>query len=309
MPQLSDSKKRNTIILITICSLIFIIAISYSIYNLIYRSDKIEVGIYYAPFIARVEIDNQPVKNNKVTWLTPGSHHLRATLDNFSDVDLTVEVTKDTDNLYGQLLPANAEGERIMAQYQSDYNFINALTSASSIELGEQNRQTWPIISALPIKNALFSIGYSISNDRQLTIFVNADTTYLNDAVNLLKSHTTTDHPIAKYNITFPQWKNPLDQRLNPSTTNDPQEFLSQTYQNITVDNLTIRPGQYSSDNNYYYTTITTGLTEHYNFVTYRAILIKKDNSWQLISTPQPIATTYNSPEVNIDILNAVNNL
>lgn len=302
--------KRNTIILVIVCAIIFFGVIGYSIYQTIYRSDKVKVGVYYAPFVAQVKIDDIIVKNNSTTWLTLGEHNILVSYDGFDDFTATAEITDETGNIYGALTPNTPAGEQIMQTYKNDYDFIGSLSSASSVLLGEQNRQKWPIITYLPITNTLFSLGYSISADNHLTININADTTYLDNAVDTLKKYATADAPIAQYDIIFTQWNNPLQNLFTSNNSSDAKEYLTQGYRSTNPDlNLTINTGKYSQDNQYYYTTITTGYEERYNLIIYRAILTHQGESWRLIATPQPIATTYNTTDTPIDILTAANNL
>ncbi len=302
--------KRNTIILIVICTIIILGLIIFGIVRAIIRSHQVEIGIYYAPFTAQVKLNDETIKNNSTIWIDPGEYHITVSLDHFTTLNTTSTVDQSTTNLYGSLSPSDEEGQRIMETYRADYDIIQSLNSAAAIALGEAQRAKWPLISALPISNPLFSIGYNISTNDRLTININAATTYLDDAIHTLKSHLTTNDSLANYNIAFNDWTNPLTDQFRSNTSQDPIEYLIQGYRHLNPDlNLVIQSGNYANNGQYYYTTITTGFDERYSIVTYRAILKKDGTSWQPTSTPQPIVTTYNTPEVSTDILNAANNL
>lgn len=302
--------KRNTIIIIIISAILVLGLIIFGIVRAIIRSGQIEVGVYYAPFIAKVELNGKTIKNNSTIWVDPGEYSIKVSLDHFIPIETTYTINESNHDLYGALTPSDEEGRRIVGEHRSDFGIIESLNSATATAVGEAQRAQWPIISALPITNALFSIGYNITSDNLLTIIVNSPDTYLDSAINTLKGYATKEYPIANYNISFTQWTNPLINRFTPHDNSDPQAFLTQGYRDLNPDlNLVINTGKFSADNQYFFTTITTGLSENYDLVTYRAVLKQLNNSWQLISTPQPIITTYNTPNTPIDILNSANDL
>lgn len=304
-----DAHKRNIIIITIIGGLLFLSVAGFAIFQAISRIGKVEVGVYYAPFTATVELNGEKTKNNNKTWLTPGTYEVHVSLDNFSEIAKTIEITTETENIFGSLTPSNEEGERIMSEHESDYAYIDALSSAASVALGENNRKKWPIIADLPISNTLFSLGYSVATDGHLILTVNSSSSYLDTAISQLKNLSSAEDPLAQYDILFSKWTNPLDSLFKTSSSStDPTAFLTQGYSDAPDSlNLNIIPGHLDGD--YYYTIVTTGLASHYNLVTHRAVLKRNNNSWQLTSTPQPIATTYNTPDTPLKILNAVNNL
>ena len=134
-------------------------------------------------------------------------------------------------------------------------------------------------------------------------IYPSASNTYLESAIDKLKS-IKQDTPLAKYDITIKSLQNPLKDQLIDNNSNNPLEFLRQGYQNV---NCTVNEG--IRDENYYYTTITTGSIEEFNIVTYRIIIEYFNNKWRLVSTPYPLLTIYNTPDVSVQTLTAVNNL
>ena len=171
------------------------------------------------------------------------------------------------------------------------------------IAKGNAEREKWPVITKLPIKNSLFTIGYIVDEQENLTINITASETYIDMAINKLKK---LDSELSKYNIKIKDFDNPFDIELQASTTTTPSDFLREVLSNATTD-FAIKADTISGD--YYCAAITTGSEETYNLVTYHAILKKTNNSWILVSTPYPILTTTNTPDTPSDILNLTNNL
>lgn len=171
------------------------------------------------------------------------------------------------------------------------------------IAKGNAEREKWPIISKLPIKNSLFTIGYIVDEEENLTVNITANETYIDTAINKLKK---LDPELSKYNITIKQFNNPFAVNPQTSTATTPSDFLREILSNTAID-FVIKSDTTSGD--YYCATITTGSEETYSLVTYHAILQKINNSWHLMSTPYPILTTTNTPETPSDILNLANNL
>lgn len=155
----------------------------------------------------------------------------------------------------------------------------------------------------LPINNAVFSLGYTIKEGDKFLIIIEASDTYLESAVNTLKS-LPQDKSLAEYDITIKNFQNPFAKSFISNNSSSPLDFLRQGYQNI---NCTVNEG--IKDNNYYYTTITAGDPKQFNVVTYRVLIEYISNQWRLTTTPYPLLTTYNTPDVPVQILDAINKL
>ena len=69
-------KKRNTLIVIIIGSILFLAIITFAIIQLIGRIGKVSVNVSYAPFIAEVTANNVKLKNNTTNYLAPGEYQV-----------------------------------------------------------------------------------------------------------------------------------------------------------------------------------------------------------------------------------------
>ncbi len=296
-------KKRNTLIVIIIGSILFLAIITFAIIQLIGRIGKVSVNVSYAPFIAEVTANNVKLKNNTTNYLAPGEYQVTVSSPNFETLQETVTIKEDTTDIYGMLGPNTEEGQRIYDKYQDDFLEVQALYGKASIAEGEAQRKEWPILSFLPQNNILYSLGYILENN-SLTITVRSSNTYLDSALDELFSLAQAPQTIATYDVKLTDFPNRLTNFVKNTNTN-PIEYLRTGYKHI--PELSIQTGQQNDE--YYYTTILVGSEEDYMQVTYRAILKKIENSWELTSTPYPVVTTTNHPDIPLEILNLTNNL
>lgn len=296
-------KKRNTLIVIIIGSILFLAIITFAIIQLIGRIGKVSVNVSYAPFIAEVTANNVKLKNNATNYLAPGEYQVTVSSPNFETLQETVTIKEDTTDIYGMLGPNTEEGQRIYDKYQDDFLEVQALYGKASIAEGEAQRKEWPILSFLPQNNILYSLGYILENN-SLTITVRSSNTYLDSALDELFSLAQAPQTIATYDVKLTDFPNRLTNFVKNTNTN-PIEYLRTGYKHI--PELSIQTGQQNGE--YYYTTILVGSEEDYMQVTYRAILKKIENSWELTSTPYPVVTTTNHPDIPLEILNLTNNL
>lgn len=296
-------KKRNTLIVIIIGSILFLAIITFAIIQLIDRIGKVSVNVSYAPFIAEVTANNVKLKNNTTNYLAPGEYQVTVSSPNFETLQETVTIKEDTTDIYGMLGPNTEEGQRIYDKYQDDFLEVQALYGKASIVEGEAQRKEWPILSFLPQNNILYSLGYILENN-SLTITVRSSNTYLDSALDELFSLAQAPQTIATYDVKLTDFPNRLTNFVKNTNTN-PIEYLRTGYKHI--PELSIQTGQQNGE--YYYTTILVGSEEDYMQVTYRAILKKIENSWELTSTPYPVVTTTNHPDIPLEILNLTNSL
>ncbi len=296
-------KKRNTLIVIIIGSILFLAIITFAIIQLIGRIGKVSVNVSYAPFIAEVTANNVKLKNNTTNYLAPGEYQVTVSSPNFETLQETVTIKEDTTDIYGMLGPNTEEGQRIYDKYQDDFLEVQALYGKASIAEGEAQRKEWPILSFLPQNNILYSLGYILENN-SLTITVRSSNTYLDSALDELFSLAQAPQTIATYDVKLTDFPNRLTNFVKNTDTN-PIEYLRTGYKHI--PELSIQTGQQNGE--YYYTTILVGSEEDYMQVTYRAILKKIENSWELTSTPYPVVTTTNHPDIPLEILNLTNSL
>lgn len=299
------AKKRNAKILFVFCTIIFLSIISYAAYTLISRIGKVPVTVKYAPYVAEVTLDNtKKLKNNAVNYIAPGTYVIKVSYNGFDTLEKSVNINDNTKNLYGMLNANSAEGEQLVNKYQNDFLDVQSIYGQESTIKGEQQRKEWPILNSLPKNNILYSLGYILEDNGEPLITVRANTTYLDSAIQELISLAKAPQTIATYNVKINDFTNELA-NFTSNTNLNPTEYLKTGYND--VSSLVVNPGKSSGE--YYYTTMTTGNEISYTLVTYRVVLRQSNNTWQIIGTPYPVVTTTNTPNVPLDILDAVNNL
>lgn len=161
------------------------------------------------------------------------------------------------------------------------------------------NLSYYAILDAFPMSNSLYRVTYAYSGD-DLVFTIDSSRTYLNTVVEKLRA---TSNSLADYRFTI---KSPELTTFSPqsSSASDPLTFLQETYAST---DCRVLKGNYEED--YYYTTITTGSSNTYNLINYKVVIKQSGSSWEVIASPAPILTIYNSPNVDREILNLANNL
>ncbi len=151
-----------------------------------------------------------------------------------------------------------------------------------STELGLSEREKWPIIDQLPIKNSLYTIGYTIKNN-DLKIYIDTTDTYLEVALKKLGS--LTYKPLSSYNIEIRTPENPFKGCFMEKFAKDPLEFFQNGYKDAAIS---YEITSAKSDNDSYLIYLTTGSEEAYDLVHYTAVLEKSGDSWKLVTEPTP---------------------
>lgn len=285
---------------------IFLACIIFSIAILIYRSDKIPVQIKYAPYSSIVKLNNTTVKNDSTNYLLAGTYTLTVELDHFNTISTTVTIDANTEYLLGQLIPNDSEGQDIASTHQAEYSEVEGIYGQIANEEGAIIKDQYPILNHLPINNNFYSISFRYEDETpgKPLITVKAEPEYLDIATKKLLSFSNINP--AEYDITFTA-KNPFTTPQNSTATN-PKDFISATYPLINTEGYKLGNEAYSGD--YYFTTIYQyNYSSDTAFGHYRILLKKVDNLWQLVATPQPLLTLYNTPNTPIDILTKANQL
>lgn len=151
-----------------------------------------------------------------------------------------------------------------------------------STELGLSEREKWPIIDQLPIKNSLYKIGYTIKNN-DLKIYIDTTDTYLEVALKKLGS--LADKPLSNYAIEIRTPENPFKGHFMENSAGDPLEFFQNGYKDAAIS---YEVTSTKSDNDNYLIYLTTGSEEAYNLVHYTAVLEKSGDGWKLVTEPTP---------------------
>ena len=292
---------KNVKIRILIIFIIFAFIIIYSAANLIYRAGKTKVTIQIAPNDAVITINDTRVGNKSDCWLTPGKYHLVAkSNEHLSTYERDFEVQDEPLKIYATLSALDDEGRQFIEKHRQEFVTVEGLIGAQLNAEGEKERNENPILNHLPINTALYSISYEYNTDDQLIINVKTEPKYIDTVVEKLK--TFKDINISSLNIVFHNEN--IFEKYQKNSEEDIKQFIRTAYNLPT--NYKINEIKQLGD--YYYTTVyIDDYKNNLHYAHYRILLKKDENSWKQITTPQPILTTYNTPDVSKDILDIIN--
>ena len=273
-----------------------ILIIFFFIITIVSRIGKNRIEFKYAPFNASITLNDTKIKNNATNYILPGTYTLKVSLENFDSFEEEIIIDNNTTKLFGFIQPNNTEGEKIKQSHEKDYKIVESLYAESAIEQGKKEQKKWPIITNLPIQDSLFSIGY-IPNEQNddIIITIHADDEYTDLALYELKESVGKE--ILNYNYTFSETL--LDfSKPQKSSESTPEKYIRSAFPNTNIKDVYGK-----SEDNYYYGYIKTTNSN----ITYCFVLTKEKNSWVLLSTPSPILTRKNSPNVPEDIILKIN--
>ena len=161
----------------------------------------------------------------------------------------------------------------------------------------------YSLLSSLPITDSLYNLRYTTDLDsKTFTINIEVSAGYRSLALTkLLELMEPAD--LAKYNVTFKYLDNPFTD-FKANSKQDPESFLRTGFSSVDVD-YEIHG---KSKDNYYYGYLRYYINTYIPAI-FRFVLKKSGNSWELISTPYPFLTAFNTPDVPVDLLYEINQL
>ena len=283
---------------------IFVAIILYMIGFFIYTAGKVAVDVEYAPYAATVSLNGVAVRNHSNNYLEPGEYQLIVEYENFDKIESTVIVDEETKYLFGSLSPINEAGEEYAKKHQDEFFAVEGIAGTLANIEGEKQREKFPIISKLPVKEPYYTIGYNIE-DEKLNITVESGIAYRQLAVNRVLK-LMDDEDFGRYNVVFVELDNPYEGKFKQNDAKDPIEYIKTGFTDIGVD-FTVGGGQ--EEDGYYYAYLRYSFNKYVNVV-YRVVLIKDETgAWNLAGEPYPLLTTENTPGVPLEIINKVNKL
>lgn len=289
-----------------IVGLVFIGVLVFAVITIIYRAGKVAVTVKYAPFSATVTLDGERISNDSISYIVAGEYDLVVENEHFKTVSEKVTISDDYPYVIGQMTATSEEGERIARERQDEFLEVEGIFGGIRTDDGNKEKQQYPILKYLPINNALYSISYEYKNDKSLQINIKTTPTYQNTAIQ--KLYTLKGVVPTEYNIVFKDFVNPFDGSFVKNNESDPLNFLKNGYKNVLGDRYIVQNGQ--SEGNYFYTTIETSVgQEDGYFWSWRVLLVRSGGKWDFVTTPYPILTQHNTPNVETEILNKVNQL
>lgn len=294
--------KRGKIIT-GIIALVFLIAIAYSVSTLIYRSGKTKVIIKVAPNDATITFNDTRVANNSTIWLTPGDYHVKAHYnEHLTTHEEDITVGSETYELYTILNAVDEEGQAFIEKHQQEYTNIEGLIGYLADKEGAKIKEKYPILQHLPINNRFYSISYEYDKNNVPLITVRASLEDIDTAVK--KLHVISNN-LSEQNITFDIDDSHFSYYL-PNSNTDITSFIHTAYQ---LDNSYLVGEVIELKDGYYYTSIyqyDSYIGEDY---AHFKVLLKKNSNgeWTVISSPQPLFTAYNMPNIDKSILDLAN--
>ena len=165
------------------------------------RVGKVAVMVKYAPFSAKVEVNGKRVKNGRVNYLKPGEYEARVWQEDFDEEVKWVKIDGERDGyIIGQLVAVNEAGQLVMAKRQRDFRQVEIIAGELAMKSGEEERERYPILKYLPMKNTLFSIGNTYDGDELVVVIRVSDSAYVGAAMRELNQLGPDVNP-AEYRI------------------------------------------------------------------------------------------------------------
>ena len=294
------SPRARLILLISV--IIFAFIIVYSTITLIYRAGKTKTIIQFAPNAAKVSLNGTQVSNGATIWLAPGDYHLVVSYNEHLEThEEDITITNKDAEYYGTLSALDDEGNEYIEKHRQEYTKVEGMVGILLNRQGKENRSEHPILNYLPINNSLYSISYQYNDNKDLEIYVKSDPKYLDVAVAKMKLFENVD--LEDQNIIF--LNNNIFEKYQQNPITDAQKYIRAAYQ-LPSNYVVSEPHEIGD-----YTAATIYIKDDANNTTYahyRVVLKKNDSSeWEIISTPQPLLTTRNTPNVDKKILKTIN--
>lgn len=285
--------KQRIIFFIT--SAIILAGLAYFIAVSISRIGKIQTVVKYAPYAASVTLNGTKIANNRDIWLEPGQYEVKVEYDHFKTAERTVEITRSYNYIVGILEPSDSAGEAYVETHKKEFTETEGTVGQALVKEGVATRKQYPILDYLPINNRLYSISYYFDDDNSLVVSVKSSLEYLDAAVGRLKNLENID--LATQRIQFTA-TNPFATYAD-TPKSDPVETIKASFD---LSKYKLTEGQYIAGEYYVAMLYCYNYDRDLTYAHYRVLLKQTDESWHILTTPQPIFTQENSPNIPQDI-------
>ena len=300
-----DTEKHKRTWLRVIIDIVLVLAIIGLVYLRSLIAGKEYFFISYAPFSSTIRIGDKYYKNNSYNYIEPGEYDLIVEHDHFATVIDHIVVPNEFNSVYGALEPTDDEGDRIAAAAASDYQQVGkGSASESSPKLG------YEIDQYLPIQNSLYKIAGNLEDGDELhySINIEAGDVYIDSAVKKLFSFIDKDPAISAYDIRLINYENPFTERDYVTFTEDPAEYIKNTYSSVMNDGEYVFADTVKSGRNIGVVMCSNKNTGSNTLYKTSRIIIKRDgDNWIISSSPYPIVTKASYPDLPTTFLNRVN--
>lgn len=198
-------------IVFTVFIIAFIGLVGYAIFIAVERAGKVQVDLAVVPSDAKVTVDGKDV-NPSFTFLHPGKKYtFKAQKEGFKPLEIESYIAKDSTTVTLPLSPESEEARKWMERNQDKYSILEALASKAANEEGEKTVEQNPIVSVLPYKNLIYSIGYrgdpSDPSGRSIIVIIDARP---NSRTAALTKLSELGGDITTLKIEFANYENPF---------------------------------------------------------------------------------------------------
>ena len=302
-----ENSKNNTIKIFVICWVVIaIIIIIFALIINIPRIGKRAVVVKCAPYTAKVYLDQQDVNNNAISYMPDGEHSVMCFLPGFQIEERKVVIDDNNNSILIELLPVTSDGELIQQEKIDDYYDLEAYAgSISGIEgMAKYNDEAKKLLEFLPYNTDNFGLGMQVEDNHTTVTVTVWRPEYTQMAIDTLREMAKDKEvSLAQYDFRINDFKNQLLEFQDNSAT-DLQNYILNGYSNR---GLNIEINRTGTIDNYQYALISVGQSTG-GRVIYRALFEVDGIKLKLLSTPYPVLTTTNTPNISESVLNTLNN-
>ena len=283
------------IVFVVITIVIFVIALT----TYILRLGKVGVSVTVAPYTADLTLNGTKIKNNSKIYLEKGHYHLIVENEHFETKEMDLTISDNQHYIAAVMVPTDEEGENYKETHKRQFTNAEGAVGLALNAEGKDYQEKYPIIKYLPINNRFYSISYQKKESDEPIINIKTDLSYLDVAVAKLK--TLQGVSIPEYEINF-NINNPF--KISDSISSNVESLAKSS---VSANGYSMSSGQFIADE--YYLAIYTredpaSLMQN---ARYLALFKKSGEDWEIVAQPQPILTKYNTPDIDIEILNSAN--
>lgn len=190
--------------------IIVISVISFTIYQKVDQTGKIQISINLVPKDSKITIGNNQYTNG-LNYIVPGEYKITAQKDGFETKNIVKKLVNNNDKINISLLAQSDEAKKWALINKAQYSNFENMVAKDTQEKGITFQQINPITKNLPFKNYLFSIGYKTdSSDKtgnSIIITINTSPQYRQSAISQIERW---GYNLADYNYEFNGFNNPF---------------------------------------------------------------------------------------------------
>jgi hypothetical protein len=208
MKDYNGSNMKNYKSIVVVCAtLLFLVVIGYSLYNLMDRAGKIGVSVTLFPSDIQATLDGRELHNSTM-YFEPGTYTLKASKSGFESISRTFIVNETQKTLVVAPTAVSPEAKE-WAKKNADK--IQEQQQIHAAEIGKDFNRRNPIAIHLPYKTFFYSVGYRMDKSdpsgNSIIIEIDAREGYRQSALYRIRQlgYDPTD-----FTINFRNYENPF---------------------------------------------------------------------------------------------------